>query len=188
MCVCVCVCVRVCVCVCVCVCVYLAVTPSPSRTCCLGNFSRDTSPWFPGQHKSLRLSPRRPEGGHGVGELLRGDGVAEVKPFGSGEKEEAPKGVPHQEEKPQRRKEGVQEFTDPWLHFDFTSWGSYIVLRSVCVAELGEGRQRRERRLKGPPPQTTSPYSVCPFNLQAFRIEDPRLSALRSFCYSLLSL
>lgn len=26
--------------------------------------------------------------------LLRGDGVAEVKPFGSGEKEEASKGIP----------------------------------------------------------------------------------------------
>lgn len=53
------------------------------------------------------------------------------------------------------KKEGVQEILrTPWLHFDFTSWGSYIVLRrkSVCGLEAEEPGRERRGRLKGPLP------------------------------------
>ena len=41
----------------------------------------------------------------------------------------------------------------------------YCAEKRVCVADLWEGRQRRQ---KGPPPRTVSLDSACPFNPQAF--------------------
>lgn len=56
----------------------------------------------------------------------------------------------HQEEKPQRKKEGVQEFTDSWLHFDFTSWFLYCA-ESVCGRAEG-GQAEKGEEIEGPLP------------------------------------
>ena len=67
--------------------------------------------------------------------------------------------------------------------------------REVCVTELGEGRQRRERFLKDSPGLWASTLAAVvsfplhpPLTPQAFRTKDPRLSFSGLFLYPLLCL